>query len=156
MLEKRTINKFGKHYLLGINKDNDYVWLEKETWDCDWYWAAGYLHTYTNNLNPERAKDLAMHTHFDYMFLRGSQCSRDMFKMYFKDTVLTDEEIWVLCDLMMTYYTLKKAAELFRNGYSHQTALAKIDKLQSPMTADMINKVLLPEVFKKIEQLLAP
>ena len=78
-----------------------------------------------------------------------------MFKNYFKETVLTDEEIWILCDLMMTYYTLKKTAELFRHGIQLSNR-AKIDKLQSPMTEDLINKVLLPEVFKKIEQLLTP
>lgn len=155
-MEKRIINKFGKHYLLGINRDGEYVWLEKESWDCDWYWGFGYLHTYTNNANPERAKDLSMHTHFNYEFLKGPDCSKDMFKNYFKETVLTDEEIWILCDLMMTYYTLKKTAELFRHGYSYQTEKAKIDKLKSPMTEDLINKVLLPEVFKKIEQLLTP
>ena len=38
-MEKRIINKFGKHYLLGINRDGEYVWLEKESWDCDWYWG---------------------------------------------------------------------------------------------------------------------
>ena len=65
-MEKRIINKFGKHYLLGINKDGDYVWLEKESWDCDWYWGFGYLHTYTNNANPERARDIDMHTHFNF------------------------------------------------------------------------------------------
>jgi hypothetical protein len=155
-MEKKIINKFGKHYLLGINKEGEYVWLEKESWDCDWYWAAGYLHTYTNNQNPERAKDLSMHTHFDYMFLKGPDCSCDMFTNYFKETVLTRDEIWTLCDLMMTYYTLKKTAELFRHGYSYQTEEAKIDKLKSPMNEDLINKVLLPEVFKKIAQLLTP
>ena len=155
-MEKKVINKFGKHYLLGINKYGEYVWLEKESWDCDWYWAAGYLHTYTNNENPERAKDISMHTHFNCMFLKGPDCCKDMFVNYFKETVLTDNEIWTLCDLMMTYYTLRKTAELFRHGYSYCTEKAKIDKLKSPMTEDLINKVLLPEVFKKIEQLLTP
>ena len=114
------------------------------------------MHTYTNNANPERAKDLSMHTHFNCMFLKGPDCCKDMFVNYFKETVLTDNEIWTLCDLMMTYYTLKKSAELFRHGYSYCTEKAKIDKLKSPMTEDLINKVLLPEVFKKIEQLLTP
>jgi hypothetical protein len=155
-MEKRIINKFGTHYLLGIDKDGDYIWLEKESWDCDWYWGFGYLHTYTNNTNPERAKDLNAHFHFDCTFLKGPDCSKDMFKNYFAETVLTDDEMWILCDLMTTYYTLKKTAELFRHGYSYQTQKAKIDKLQSPMTEAMINKVLLPEVFKKIEQLLTP
>lgn len=155
-MEKKIINKFGVHYLLGITKEGQYLWLEKESWDCNWYWGFGYLHTFTNNTNPERAKDISMHTHFDCMFLKGPDCCKDMFINYFKETVLTDNEIWTLCDLMMTYYTLKKSAELFRHGYSYCTEKAKIDKLKSPMTEDLINKVLLPEVFKKIEQLLTP
>ena len=155
-MEKRIINKFGKHYLLGINKDSEYVWLEKESWDCGWYWGFGYLHTFTNNRQPERSRDLSAHFHFDSTFLNGPDCSKDMFKNYFTETVLTDDEMWILCDLMMTYYTLKKTAELFKHGYSYQTQKAKIEKVQSETHYDLVNKVWLPEVFKKIEQLLTP
>ena len=77
-----------------------------------------------------------------------------MFKDYFKETVLTDNEIWILCDLMMTFYTLRKTAELFRRGYSHQTERAKIEDIQSTEQEDHINKVLLPKVFEKIAKLL--
>jgi hypothetical protein len=155
-MEKRIINKFGKHYLLGINKDGEYVWLEKESWDCGWYWGFGYLHTFTNNRQPERSRDLSSHFHFDSTFLNGPDCCHDMFKNYFTETVLTDDEMWILCDLMMTYYTLKKSAELFKHGYSYQTQKAKIEKVQSETHYDLVNKVWLPEVFKKIEQLLTP
>jgi hypothetical protein len=155
-MEKRIINKFGKHYLLGINKDGEYVWLEKESWDCGWYWGFGYLHTFTNNRQPERSRDLSSHFHFDSTFLNGPDCSKDMFKNYFTETVLTDDEMWILCDLMMTYYTLKKSAELFKHGYSYQTQKAKIEKVQSETHYDLVNKVWLPEVFKKIETLLTP
>ena len=155
-MEKRTINKFGKHYLLGINKDGEYVWLEKESWDCGWYFGFGYLHTYTNNENPERAKDISMHTHFDCMFLKGPEYAKKMFENYFTETVLTDDEMWILCDYMMTYYTLKKTAELFGHGYSYQTEKAKIDCLKSKEQADKINHEILPELFKRIETLLSP
>jgi hypothetical protein len=155
-MEKRIINKFGKHYLLGINKDGEYVWLEKESWDCGWYWGFGYLHTFTNNRQPERSRDLSSHFHFDSTFLNGPDCCHDMFKNYFTETVLTDDEMWILCDLMMTYYTLKKSAELFKHGYSYQTQKAKIEKVQSETHYDLVNKVWLPEVFKKIETLLTP
>lgn len=155
-MEKRIINKFGKHYLLGVNRAGDYVWLEKESWDCDWYWGFGYLHTYTNNRQPGRSKDLSAHFHFDYTFLTGPDYSRDMFKKYFRETVLTDDEIWILCDLMATYYTLKNTAALFHNGYSGHTSKAFLDNLKSAEMEAHINKVLLPEVFKKIEQLLSP
>jgi hypothetical protein len=155
-MEKRIINKFGKHYLLGINKDGEYVWLEKESWDCGWYWGFGYLHTFTNNRQPERSRDLSSHFHFDSTFLNGPDCCHDMFKNYFTETVLTDAEIWELCDYMQTFYTLKSVAELFKCGYSRQTERAKIEKVQSETHYDLVNKVWLPEVFKKIEQLLAP
>jgi hypothetical protein len=154
MLKKKTINKFGTHYLLGINQDGEYVYLEKESWDCGWYWGFGYLHTFSNNKCPERSRDLNSHQHFDSLFLKGPACARDMFKKYFKSTVLTESEIWELCDYMKTFYTLKSVAELFKHGYSYQTEKAKIDNLQLPEQQDLVNKVWLPEVFKRIEKLL--
>ena len=156
MLQKKIINKFGTHYLLGINKDGEYVWLEKESWDCGWYWGFGYLHTYTNNRQPERSKDITSHFHFDSTFLKGPDCSYDMFNNYFAETVLTKEEIWELCDYMITFYSLKSVAELFKNGYSHQTERAKVESLKSEEQRDLVNKVWLPEVFKRIETLLSP
>ena len=155
-MEKKIINKFGKHYLLGINKDGEYVWLEKESWDCGWYWGFGYLHTFTNNRQPERSKDLSSHFHFDTTFLKGPDCCFEMFKNYFKETVLTKEEIWELCDYMKTFYSLKEVAELFKHGYSRQTERAKVEKIQSETQYDLVNKVWLPEVFKRVETLLTP
>ena len=154
-MKKKIINKFGKHYLLGINHDGEYVWLEAPSWDCGWYWGFGYLHTYTNNKQPERSRDISSHFHFD-MFLKGPECARDMFKKYFKTTVLTDSEIWELVDYMKTFYTLKEVAHLFKNGYSHQTEKAKIENLKSEDQRDLINKDWLPEVFVRIQDLLTP
>lgn len=155
-MKKKIINKFGKHYLLGINQDGEYVYLEEPSWDCGWYWGFGYLHTYTNNKQPERSRDLTSHFHFDSTFLNGKDCARDMFKKYFKETVLTDSEIWELVDYMQTFYTLKAAAELFNRGHSHQTERAKIEDLQSEEQRDLVNKVWLPEVFNRIRTLLTP
>lgn len=153
-MKKKQINKFGTHYLLGINHNGEYVWLEKESWDCGWYWGFGYLHTYTNNKQPERSKDISSHFHFDSTFLNKNKSSRDAFKEYFKETVLTDSEIYELCDYMKTFYTLKSVAELFKHGYSWQTEKAKIEDLKSEEQRDLVNKVWLPEVFKRIEELL--
>ena len=87
-LKKKTINKFGKHYLLGVNKDGKHVYLEEPSWDCGWYWGFGYLHGYTNDKAPELSRDISFHTHFDSMFLGGRKCAYDEFKDYFEDTVL--------------------------------------------------------------------
>lgn len=155
-MKKKIINKFGKHYLLGINHVGGYVYLEEPSWDCGWYWGFGYLHTYTNNTQPERSRDISSHIHFDSLFLNGPECPREMFKKYFKSTVLTENEIWELCDYMKTFYTLKSVAELFKNGYSHQTERAKLESLKSEEQRDLINKNWLPEVFARIRALLTP
>lgn len=155
-MQKKIINKFGKHYLLGINQDGEKVWLEEPSWDCGWYWGFGYLHIYSNNKCPERSRDINLHTHFDSLFLNGSECARDLFKKYFKETVLTDDEIWELVDYMRTFYTLKSVAELFKTGYSNQTERAKIEDLKSEEQCDLVNKVWLPEVFNRIKLLLSP
>lgn len=158
-MEKQIVNRFGRHYLLGRAKDSRrLVWLEAPSWDCGWYWGFGYLHEFSNDKHPERSADINAHFHFDGAFLSGPRCSHDQFKEYFGigETTLTDAEIWQLCDYMQTFYTLKEAAELFCHGYSWQTEKAKVDALKRDDLQDLINKTLLPEVFKKIENLLSP
>ena len=156
MLKKKKIEKFGEHYLLGVNYAGEKVWLEKESWDCGWYWGFGYLHTYTNERNPERSRDIDSHFHFDSAFLKGPENAYDEFKGYFEDTVLTDAEIWELVDLMKTAYTLKTMAELYHRGYSHYTERAGIEALKDPEKEKDINERLLPQVFERIRALLSP
>lgn len=157
MLKKKTIRVFGnKYYLLGKSKDGDLYYMQEPEWQCGWYWGGLYLAVFTNQRQPERSRDISMHTHFDYLFMRENKSYCDAFKEYFKETVLTESEIWELCDYMKTFYTLKSVAELFRRGYSWQTEKAKIENLKQPEQEDLVNKVWLPEVFKRIENLLSP
>lgn len=154
---KKVSHAFGKTiYLLGRNEDGTNYWLEEPSWDCGWYWGFGYLEAYTNNRYPHLAKDIVHHTHFDYLFLRGNKTAFDLFKEFFKETTLTDNEIWELCDYMKTFYTLKSVAGLFKHGYSWQTERAQIEKLQNEEQCDLVNKIWLPEVFKRIKALLTP
>ena len=156
-MEKQIRRAFGKNiYLLGKDQDGVNYWLEEPSWDCGWYWGFGYVETYTNNRNPEKARDISSHQHFDSLFLKGNKCSRDMFKDFFKDTPLEDNEIWELVDYMKTFYTLRNVAELFKHGYSWQTEKAKIDSLQNEGECDLVNKKWLPEVFERIKNLLSP
>lgn len=143
-------------YYLGKDKNGFNRWLEAPSWDCGWYWGFGYIETYTNNESPERSRDISEHTHFDYLFLKGNKCAFDMFKEFFISTPLTDDEIWTLCDYMMTFYALRKTAELYRQGYSWQTERAKIDSIKNEEQENTINKILLPELFKHIKVLLTP
>lgn len=153
-MEKKTSKAFGKKvWLLGKDAEGTKYWLEEPSWDCGWYWGFGYIENYQNNREPEKARDISLHTHFDRLFLNGPECSRDMFKKLLVETPLSDDEIWELVDYMRTFYTLKDTAELFKHGYSWQTSKAKIDQLQNEEQYDLVNKVWLPEVFKRIQNL---
>ena len=155
LISKKTINKFGEHYLLGINKEGKHIYLEKESWDCGWYWGAGYLHEFTNDRCPERSTDITMHTHFDLQFLRDNDKSAyELLEDYFDAMVITEDEQYKLIDLMLTMYKLRKAAELFHYGCSLQTEKAKIDALKDKELEDKIDKELLPQVFDRIRKLL--
>ena len=153
-IDKKTINKFGEHYLLGVNKEGKHVYLEKESWDCGWYWGFGYLHIFTNDRIPTQSRDIEMHTHFDSLFLNKNKSVYDSLDEYFESMVISKDQRYELVDLMMTAYTLKKAAELFHHGNSWQTEKAKIDDLQDDAMEKRINEVLLPQVFDKIRKLL--
>ena len=153
-MEKKTSKAFGKKvWLLGQDANGINYWLEEPSWDCGWYYGFGFVETYTHNTRPDLARDINSHQHFDSLFLNGPKCSKDMFKEFFVETPLSDDEIWELVDYMKTFYTLKSVAELFKHGYSWQTSKAKIDQLQSDEQNDLVNKVWLPEVFKRIEKL---
>lgn len=158
MLKKRTTKAFGKEiYLLGIRKDtNELVWLEEPSWNCGWYWGFGYLETYTNNTNPNRAKDISSHTHFDTTFFNDEDMGAyDKFREFFRETTLTDNEIWLLVDYMKTFYTLRDAARLLYHGNSWYTSRAFIETLKDDDLANKINHELLPALFEKIKEILS-
>jgi hypothetical protein len=168
-MNKQVTTAFNKDvYLLGKQKDGTYIWLEKATWDCEWYWGFGYIETYTNNQHPESSRDINSHSH--WTGLMGKQEVYDFDKKCFKltdkyvhhlnenpdmaETVLTDKESWELADLMKSFYTLKDTAELYHSGNSHLTG-TKVD-LKDKAQEDNINKVLLPKIFERIYQILTP
>ena len=153
-MEKKTITVFGKKsWLLGQDEDGINYYLEEPSWDCGWYWGFGYVETYTNNRNPEKSKDISSHQHFNGLFFEGSQNGYDMFKEFFVKTPLTDDEIWKLLDFMKTFYTLRETSELFGFGYSHYTEKSKLDDLKRDDLVKLINKDLLPKLFKEIESI---
>lgn len=150
-MEKKTINKFGRHYLLGKQKNGQYLWLEEPNFDCGWYWGGLYLHEFTNNKQPTRSLDIQSHTHFDSEFLNKGY---DNFKDTFEETVLTKDEVWKLLELAKTFYTLRHAADLFQRGGSHITTNDCYDVIKDDAWYTEIVKVKIPAVLEAIVKLL--
>lgn len=154
-MNKKTVIVFNKkNYLLGKNADGINYYLLAPSWDCGWYWGFGYVESYTNNKSPQLSRDIQHHTHFDSLFFNQNKMAFDAFKDFFIDTPLNDDEIWILCDYMKTFYTLRESAEIFGRGFSHFTGKAKLETLKNDDMLKMINEIMLPVLFEKIENML--
>ena len=124
------------------------VWLQAPSWDCGWYWGFGYIEIYSKN-----QKTLYEHTHFDSLFFNNKKSSYNLVKEYFKELTITDGEIWQLLDYMKTFYTLRNASDAFHIGGSHFTSKLNYKCTNNEMY-NLINKTILPNIFKEIENLL--
>lgn len=168
-LSKQKSRAFGKDcYLLGTLKDGKTFWLKEPTWDCGWYWGAGYIETYTGN-SPATSRDIDSHTHYDSMCFKKreyydheKQCFRlsNEYVHILSDNddvaccILSTSEQWQLSDYMKTMYTLKAAADLFGKGSSNYTHVPVC--IQDKDLAERINKIELPKIFTAIRELLTP
>ena len=170
MLEKRVSKAFGKKiYLLGTFEDGHNFWLEEPKWECGWYWGFGYVETYTNPWGPP-ARDIESHQHYDglcfkkyeyYDHKKGCfQQGEYIHKLSDRPDVvacsLIEREQWILSDLMKMAYTLKKTAELYRQGNAHLTSHELVPQLKRPDREKEINEIELPAIFAQIEKLLTP
>ena len=154
-LVKTKSNAFGKDcYLLGRDKYDDLIWLEAATWDCGWYWGFGYIEVYTRQSDPANSKDISSHSHWDGLLGKQDDKYLHHINQVLKESVLTDSESWKLSDLMQSFYTLKKAAEVFKNGGSHLTTTDNPNIIKSPSMVETINKIMLPALFHEIYQIL--
>lgn len=94
--------------LLGTLKDGEKCYLTKHSWDCDWYWGFGYV----GNRNS--------HYHFS-TFLQEGKYGHEVFS----ECNFTDNDWWVIRDMFVQAYALKKCAEVYRHG-GHQTSKAGV------------------------------
>lgn len=92
--------------LLGFNQHNEAVYMEKHSWDCDWYWGFGQLTTKTS------------YTSFKYVAMRhdlhGDRWPDISHTL--KQTNITQDEWWIFLDLFKQAYALQAAAEVYRYG----------------------------------------
>lgn len=149
-MEKQKITKFNNdYYLLGINQNNEMVWLKRPSWDCDWYWSLGYVQTF-----DEYYSDINMHAHFDLLFLNTNKNSYNTFREYFKETTLSNKELWTLLECMKSLYTLREYSNCLHRGGSHCSANPCKELLKNDDEYDRINKILIPNLWEQVENIL--
>lgn len=119
--------------------DGEVVYLEKHRWDCGWYWTFGYL------------GNRKCHFHFDSLLYIKDGNGRVKYdaSALFSETPLTDKEWWVIRDLFVQAYALKKAAEVYRYGGSQMALQGVTDLIRSEELAARLNK----DLFEVLETL---
>lgn len=146
-MKKQIINKLDStFYLLGTNKDGEKVYLQKATFDCNWYWGIGYINTFNRNYT-----DITSHSHFDTTI-----STWDEFNDYFEETVLTNSEKWQLLELMRTLYTLRRMSDAIYTGgslYTRNEVEQELLKEYQPMY-DKINNETIPTLLNEVYKLL--
>jgi hypothetical protein len=154
-MNKKITKAFNKKvYLLGSDKDGVYYWLEEPRWDCGWYWGFGYIETYTNNKNPEKAKDISSHSHAHnfvskyFIELNGS-------KPILKNQTFTNKEGWELSELFSQFYHLSEQAEFWGRG-KQNVSETKIRSWEDKILADKINQSIIPTITARILDILTP
>jgi len=103
-----------------LSSSGEVTFIEKHKWDCGWYWAFGYV----GNRN--------CHYHFESMMsplMRGTTYPPlFLASEIFAVTNISDKEWWVIRDLFVQAYALKKAAAVYRYG-GHQSSQTGVTDL---------------------------
>jgi hypothetical protein len=156
-MKKRTSMAFGKkQFLIGSDKSGILYWLEESKLSCDWYWSVGWIQTFTANNNPKVSRDINSLMHFDSMMERTGKNWFDGFRETFKESVLTDKELWVFAELMKSLYTVNEYAELVYRGCSNYTTNPSEIIIKNMEEYNRINNVVIPAILSNIYSLLSP
>ena len=135
VIKKRKSHAFNKDiYLLGVDENNENVWLEAPSWDCGWYWGFGYVERYTNNQNPSKVIDITSHTHINSEFVNEGgtiNLNKGLIK-----TTYTKNEGERLNILFTRFYTLKELAR------KEKEKAKQINENMIPKITDEIIKIL--------------
>lgn len=160
-MKKKTSHAFGKKiYLLGKDLDGTKYWLEAPDWK--WYWAFGYVETYTNNARPDLSCDVASHQHISSSFMGKVGNGEYIYNIFDAPllkggTTFTEDEGWELSELFSQFYTLKKSSDFFYSGKSNvASTVCTHDREECSRIYNYINNTLMPEIFKRIEEILSP
>lgn len=141
MAEKVFLGKLKKD--AGTYADGENLFLEKHKWDCGWYWGFGYI------------GNRDCHFHFDSLLEGSAKLASELFEK----TNISDKEWWVIRDLFVQAYALRKAAEVYRYG-GHQTSapgvtdLIKNKEMETRLNADL--EITLNKLWESVVSAVTP
>lgn len=104
------------------------IYLTQHRWDCDWYWAFGYLGN----------KDC--HFHISSLIDHPGKYDPEWHNVtrHFTETWLTQDQWWILRDLFIQAYAIRKCADSMLYG-GHQTMQAEPHRIKSESLNNELN-----------------
>lgn len=150
----KTLSNYPAKVFIG-KRDGERIYLSAPSFDCGWYWGFGYLgnkncHYHVDGLTKHEKYNSEKKV-WEYEFTN----LYDGFKKHFGDTlIVNDSDLWTLCELFKTFYTLKECAEVLGRGGSHYTNNPCKDIIINKQETERINNVVLPEIFEEIYKIL--
>ena len=150
------LSEYPSKIFIGV-RDGKKIYLSAPSWDCGWYWGFGYLgnkncHYHVDGLTKHESYDFDKKV-WKYEFTNLF----DGFKKHFGSSLIVrDSQLWTLCELFQTFYTLKETAEVLGRGGAHYTTNPCKDIIINTEEVTRINTVVLPAVFEAIYKILIP
>lgn len=123
---------------LGINQENKKIYLYPPQWE-DWYWSFG------------RIGNKKLLTYLDSFNLNNLMMD---IKEYFKYFILSDKELWIFWELVVSIYHLKATSNFYYFGGSHVTQNSCEELLKNPKQYEHINRFLIPKLIDELYKVL--
>ena len=154
----KNINGKAKVFFGTRKSDNKRIYLNKPSWECDWYWGFGYLgnkdeHYHLSNYQTEQVVFTDDKGKFRVI---TEQRNINMYDALLKDYTLNENinaNLWDFCELVKTAYALKETAEVLGRGGSHYTKNTCASVIKNPDEVKRINEVVLPAIFEQLNQI---
>ena len=152
-------NQYKKHYLGTRKSDGAKIYLDAPKFACGWYWSFGYLgneseHYHLSNYNIKNHVLKLEDGTLKIITEARNICMRDALLNDYNLSEELEKNLWTFCELAMTAYTLKAAAETLGRGGSHMTDNPCKEEIKNADEVKRINEIVLPSVFKAIDDLL--
>ena len=151
-LARRLIN--GKWQFLLGTRDSETYWLEQAVFDCEWYWAIGYVESYRGYSQLDRG--WRGHQHFNGMFFNDNDCGFDLFNDFFDATPFTDREVWKILELMKAAYTARRYSDMLHSGNAGITENPIKDVIKDIFEYKRINNRVIPSLMNELYKVLLP
>lgn len=139
-------------------EDDKRIWIQKPTFDCDWYWSFGYLGTSYEHyhLSGWRNKKRMFRTEKLNLVTEARNISMyDALKEDYALSITIKRRLWEFCDLTSTIYALREVAEIYYRGGSHYTGNPPCKELvKNQEEYERINSVLLPALLQEFQNLI--